>query len=349
MRPLSSRTRWKFCGPSPGVHPGPHRGVRVHPLGGRRPRQQLQEHLEVGDHVGTSFSMPMTVIRVSGRVRHIRPLPSDSTTAIVPVSATAKFAPQIADPRGEELPAQVCPRGHRERPRLVGEVRVDARHLAQEDLADLGAVAVDGGHEDVRRLVVAELDDQLGEVGLDRRDPASLECLVEARLLRGHRLDLDDLVGAGGPHQVRDDPVRLLRRRAPSARRRRGRSRLLELHEQLRQARHHVGLDAARPRRRSSSQSSTSRDDGGALGADGAGGVRRGCGAAGCRRATGAPRRGTTRSRAGDRPGPTRRSACRGSWSCGDLLICAVRRQDLGEVHGAHARCAAGTARRRCA
>ena len=47
-------------------------------------------------HVGTSFSMPITVIRVSGSVRHIRPLPSDSTTDSVPVSATAKFAPETA-------------------------------------------------------------------------------------------------------------------------------------------------------------------------------------------------------------------------------------------------------------
>ena len=40
--------------------------------------------------------MPRTVISTSGRVRHIRPLPSDSTTAIVPVSATAKFPPETA-------------------------------------------------------------------------------------------------------------------------------------------------------------------------------------------------------------------------------------------------------------
>ena len=40
--------------------------------------------------------MPITVIRVRGRVRHIRPLPSDSTTARVPVSAIAKFAPEMA-------------------------------------------------------------------------------------------------------------------------------------------------------------------------------------------------------------------------------------------------------------
>jgi len=46
--------------------------------------------------VGTTFSMPTTEMRVSARVRHMRPLPSDSTTTSVPVSATAKFAPEIA-------------------------------------------------------------------------------------------------------------------------------------------------------------------------------------------------------------------------------------------------------------
>ena len=45
-------------------------------------------------HVGTSFSMPITVTSTSGRVVHIRPLPSDSNTHTVPVSATAKFAPE---------------------------------------------------------------------------------------------------------------------------------------------------------------------------------------------------------------------------------------------------------------
>ena len=44
---------------------------------------------------GSTFSMPTTEISVSGRVRHIRPLPSDSTTTSEPVSATAKFAPEM--------------------------------------------------------------------------------------------------------------------------------------------------------------------------------------------------------------------------------------------------------------
>ena len=45
--------------------------------------------------VGMSFSIPMSVIRTCGSVMHIRPFPSDSTTQTVPVSATAKFAPQM--------------------------------------------------------------------------------------------------------------------------------------------------------------------------------------------------------------------------------------------------------------
>ena len=42
---------------------------------------------------GTSFSIPSTVTSTGGSVVHMRPLPSDSTTQTVPVSATPKFAP----------------------------------------------------------------------------------------------------------------------------------------------------------------------------------------------------------------------------------------------------------------
>ena len=44
---------------------------------------------------GSTFSIPITVISTSGKVVHIRALPSDSTTATVPVCATAKLAPLI--------------------------------------------------------------------------------------------------------------------------------------------------------------------------------------------------------------------------------------------------------------
>lgn len=64
-------------------------------------------------------------------------------------------------------------------------------------------------HEDVRGAVVGELDDQLGEIGLDRRDPFPRERVVEADLVGGDRLDLDRLARARRPHQARDDRVGL--------------------------------------------------------------------------------------------------------------------------------------------
>ena len=119
----------------------------------------------------------MTVTSTSGSVMHMRPLPSDSTTQIVPVSATPKFAPLTPTWRVQELLAQV--RARRLGQRLgSSESSLPRGDRALEQLADLGPVAVDRGHEDVRGRVAGELDDQLGEVGLDR---------VDARALRARR------------------------------------------------------------------------------------------------------------------------------------------------------------------
>ena len=105
-------------------------------------------------------------------------MPSDSTTTSVPVSATAKLAPETANLGAQELLAQVQPRRRGELGRLVGQVvgrgPTGRRHPAQEDLADLGAVAVDRRHQDVAGQVVTELHDQLGEVGLPGRDALGL-------------------------------------------------------------------------------------------------------------------------------------------------------------------------------
>ena len=60
-----------------------------------------------------------------------------------------------------------------------------------------------------------ELDDQLGQVGLDRRDAGCLERLVEPDLLRHHRLDLDDLGDAGRQREADHDAVGLVRVAGP--------------------------------------------------------------------------------------------------------------------------------------
>ena len=156
---------------------------------------------------------------------------------IVPVSATPKFAPEIATFAVRKRLRRWRTRGLGQSGRVVGERGVggeaDLAHLAHEDVADLGAVAVDRRHEDVARLVVAELHDQLREVGLPGTDPRLGERLVEADLLGGHRLDLDNIGLARGTHELGHDAVRFGRVPCPVHLAARCGDPLLELHEQL--------------------------------------------------------------------------------------------------------------------
>jgi hypothetical protein len=83
------------------------------------------------------------------------------------------------------------PRGLGQRRRLVAEVR--QVELAREQVADLRPILVDRRHQDVRLPVVAQLDDQLGQVRLHRPDARVGERLVELYLVRRDRLHLHDL------------------------------------------------------------------------------------------------------------------------------------------------------------
>ena len=102
---------------------------------------------------------------------------------------------------------------------------------------------MDRGNQDVRRFVMAELDDQFREIGLVGGDSVGFEMLVETDLLRGHRLDLDDLVGAGRFDKFGHNGVGLVGicrpMHLPTARD----DCSFELFEQFRQPRHDVGLD----------------------------------------------------------------------------------------------------------
>ena len=172
----------------------------------------------------------------------------------------------------QELLTQVGAGGGRQFGRVVGEVAGRVFHAIQEDTADLGAVAVDGGDHDVAGHVVGQLDDHLGEVGLASADALVLQVLVEVGLLGGHGLDLDDLGDALGLDDVRDDAVGLVLVARPVDDAAAGGHVALELLEQLGHARSDLELDglggAAQllPVRHF-------RDALGALGADRAGGV----------------------------------------------------------------------------
>ena len=85
---------------------------------------------------------------------------------------------------------------------------------------DLRPVAVDRRDEDVRRPVARELDDELGEVGLDRGSPLALQRVVELDLVGRQRLDLDHLV-VPCSRAIRATIAFASARRAPSARCRR--------------------------------------------------------------------------------------------------------------------------------
>lgn len=74
---------------------------------------------------------------------------------------------------------------------------------------------MDRRDQDVRRQIVAQLHDQLGQIRLVCADAGLGQRLVQPDLLRRHRLDLDDLPLAGLPYQPGDDPVGLVGVRGP--------------------------------------------------------------------------------------------------------------------------------------
>src|SRR5262249_12921791 len=151
------------------------------------------------------------------------------------------------DPGAQELLAQVQPGGLGEVGRVVGELGrgrpADLAHLPGEDVPDLAAVAVDGGYQDVRREVVSQLDDQLGEVGLPDVDAGAVQRRVQLDLLGGHRLDFDDLAGVVPPGEFDHDGVGLGRVPGPVHHATGRGDPLLQLQQQFGQPGHGVVLD----------------------------------------------------------------------------------------------------------
>ena len=93
VRPLSSSTRWNSPGPSSGRTPV-HSDVYGFMRSPVEERGRSCRKTSRSRHDGSTFSIPITVISTGGSVVHMRPLPSDSTTPTVPVSAMPKFAPE---------------------------------------------------------------------------------------------------------------------------------------------------------------------------------------------------------------------------------------------------------------
>ena len=88
--------------------------------------------------------------------------------------------------------AKLAPRGRGE---LLEHGRnLDALGLAEEP-GDVLLRLLDGWRDDVDRVLLLELEDVLAEIRLDAPDAGRLERVVQADLLRGHRLRLGQELG----------------------------------------------------------------------------------------------------------------------------------------------------------
>ena len=322
VRPLSSRTRWNSCGPSPGAHAGPERRVRVHPLGGRGARQQLQEDLEVAP-LGQDLLDPHHGDEHLGQRRAHAPvaLGLDDADRAGLGDAEVRAADRHRHRRGTSRAgarraASASAVGSQPRSWPCGD-------RALEQRADLGAVAVDRrarGCATTRRRA-SWMISSARSVSIAWM-PARGERLVEPDLVGGERLDLDHLARAVAPARCRRRSRSPRRRRAPSGR-------VPPARVTAASSRSSCSGSVAIARALIAAPGLAQRLPVGQLGDRAARAWRgsssspcRGCGAAGCRAASRAPRPGSPSF---------------------------LRRQDLGEVHRRARRRAGAAARRRCA
>ena len=151
--------------------------------------------------VGTTFSMPITETSTPRQSQAHPAIAFRLDDADGAGFGDAEIRPADRHRRAQKLLPQVRPGRGGKRAGLVGQA-FGVLEPAAEQLADLRAVLVDRRHEDVRRPLAGKLDDQLGQVGLDRLDAGPAQRLVEADLVGGQRLDLDHLLRS----VARDDP-----------------------------------------------------------------------------------------------------------------------------------------------
>src|SRR5476649_593676 len=87
--------------------------------------------------------------------------------------------------------------------------------MLEECVGDLVLGEMDRRRDDVAGRLVAELDDVLAQIGLDRRDAGLLEMLVERDLLGHHRLRLGDGACTHALAEIGDDASRIGGGRCP--------------------------------------------------------------------------------------------------------------------------------------
>ena len=110
-----------------------------------------------------------------------------------------KIRPRDADIGGEEFLPQLGARlGQDVAPFVEHAVGRQVGVQPAEIRLPILAVQVEGRGDDVGGVLVAELQDVLAKIGLDRRDAVGFQMVVDAELLGDHRLALGDRLRAGG-------------------------------------------------------------------------------------------------------------------------------------------------------
>ena len=170
-RPLSRTITWTSSGPS--TSPGRRGPVMIDEVGRQRAGRWRCGPASAAagrarGSAATIRSMPMIATCTLGRDVHRRPLPSLVTSTSEPVSATAKFTPEIPMSAAQELAPQPLPGEGAQLVAVVGQRAAPAGSVNSRATSSRGLVHRRG--DDVRRRLVGQLDDVLAEVGLDHLD-----------------------------------------------------------------------------------------------------------------------------------------------------------------------------------
>ena len=164
-----------------GGDPGPERGVGVHPLAGGAAGEQLQEHLEVapgGHHLLDAHDRDQRLRQGQAHPAVALALDDGERAGL----GDGEVGAADRDPGAEEPLAQVRPGGHGQLPRVVGQAAGRRPGMVRRKISRISARFLwMAGTRMWLRLVLAELHDQLGQVGLVRGDAGGLERLVERR------------------------------------------------------------------------------------------------------------------------------------------------------------------------
>ena len=220
-------------------HTRPQGGVGVHALAGRGTRQQLQEHLIVPEsgenlfdthHADEGFRQGQAHAAVTFGL-HNRDVPGFGDTEV---------SARNGDLGLHELLPQVHAGSLGQFGGLGGNGIIHVRHLLEEDAADLSPVPVNGRHENVGRLVLTQLHNELRKVGLLGKNAHLFQLLIQGDFLGGHRLDLDHFLFPSGLHQFGDDLASLFGVAGPVHVPTAGGDGGFELFQQLRQVGHHI-------------------------------------------------------------------------------------------------------------